>query len=834
MTKFWLLCFLIVLFWLTDSRSAQALTGRYILIELPGTNRILSLTEVSVFSGSSNIALQGKARQSSTFRQARAQRAVDGYSDGHYFHGSVSSTSSQSNPWWELDLGSEQPITKIIVHNRTDCCSDRINPAHVQILDKSKRVVWSGAIRTTKTRYEFTMTGASTKSGVIRSSNLLRNSTFQQRTNHSIPDYWDLHHVAALTFENLHEQYGIDDNAESPVPGTKVLRIQNTEENFSHVIVIPHKFFYSLPDGEYTFSVYLRAEKDGMGYRVTRAWAEGEQINHKLTAAWARYSATFRLSGKTASMLNPVMFFPSKGTYYVAAPQLERGSTAGPFQASPTDESQERAAPSLEDQLKSLKKPLNGVLSAGHLPSMSAAFEYDYYTNQQTAILTLTSRQETEQKGSIRCADAEHSPRSIFVQNNIVLQPFSSTVLNMPIADLPAGTYYCRFETLQTSDSQSPVETPLVKLPPGRMEVRVNNQRRFISIDNKPFHVIGMAVSSSKIPPDWYFKDLADHGINTVFYTRPPNRRGEYDVREVEAFIAGAARHDLKVIVGQALAGAKVSDWRQRITGFIDLMARLKDNPAVIGWYPVDEPAAHTWQDQELLEIYQTVKNTDPYRLVFVNWAYDGIPPQIGQEPRGTLASTDVYSIDYYPFAGQGRSIGGFTTTTVRALETARIRGKVPHSWIQLYGLIDAWREPTSDEIRHMVYVNLLYGGTISYWDTKSNSRKTWERLSEINREAQMLAEALLHQADAKEIVPPTVQGNFFHSVWKKGNQLFLLVTHHGSVREEFIFDPSPVTDGRIVGASRFFTNQGLVLLAGKIQESFDPFDSRTYVVELQ
>jgi hypothetical protein len=827
---------LLILFslcWFAPARSAHALTGQYILIELPGVERTLSLAEVSVYSGEENLAPQGKAGQVSTFGEGHAARAIDGNPNGKFFDHSVTSTATQLNPWWELDLGSEEPITKIIIHNRTDCCSDRINPARVQILDGMKRILWEGAIRTAETLYEFNI-AQSSKSRASISSNLLRNSTFQQRTNHAIPDYWDLHHAAALTLKNLHQQYGIDDKTKSPVPDTKVLRIQNSEDHFFHLMLMPRRLFYTLPDGEYTFSVYFKADRNGMEYKVTRAWAKGMPVIHKLTTSWERYSATFRISNKNSDTLQPIMYFPSNGTYYIAAPQLERGTNPSPFQPSIDDDIPERSAASLREQLTSLREYFSNKLSQYKRPLFSAVFDYNYYTSQQTAFLTLTSQRDSEVTTLIQCANSANKPLLLPIQSEIVIGPSSPAVISIPIADMPRGDYTCIVEAVEGNTKQRVAIAKLIKLPPSRVEVRANNLRSFISINDIPFHVIGMGVASSKMPPDWYFKDLAAHGINTVFYTHPPNARGEYDVHDVEVFLSGAARYGLKAIIGIPLSGAKVADWRQRLAGFLKLIAGLKDNTAVIGWFPVDEPAAHTWQDNELIEIYTRVKSADPYRMVFINWAYDGVPPQVGQEPRGTLGSSDVYSTDYYPFAGQRRGMEGYTTTTIRALETARIHRKIPHSWIQLYGGMDARREPTGDEVNYMAYVNLLYGGTISYWDTKSNSRATWERLSEINHEANILAEELFLNPEAQEIVPPVGKGNFLYSAWKKGKRAFLIVTHHGTDAEEFVIDPSALIGRSTLSGVTLFKNKDVVMSKGLITETFYPFESNVYALEIE
>jgi len=103
------------------AKSQRGTYGRFVRIDLPGNRRTLTLAEVEVFSDGVNIARQGKARQSSTSNSGNAERAIDGnssgsYGDGHQTH----TTENQRDPWWEVDLGSEQPIEAIAVWNRTE------------------------------------------------------------------------------------------------------------------------------------------------------------------------------------------------------------------------------------------------------------------------------------------------------------------------------------------------------------------------------------------------------------------------------------------------------------------------------------------------------------------------------------------------------------------------------------------------------------------------------------------------------------------------------------------------------------------------------------------
>ena len=80
-----------------------------------------------------NLAPQGTASQSSTDFNGFASRAIDNNTNGRYFSGSVTHTDGDfpDLPWWELTLADQTKIEQIVLHNRTDCCSARLNNVHV-------------------------------------------------------------------------------------------------------------------------------------------------------------------------------------------------------------------------------------------------------------------------------------------------------------------------------------------------------------------------------------------------------------------------------------------------------------------------------------------------------------------------------------------------------------------------------------------------------------------------------------------------------------------------------------------------------------------------------
>ena len=117
--------------------------GRFIRIELP-LNGTLSLAEVQVFSRGINCAVTGKASQKSTSYEGMARRAIDGNTDGIFNNNSVThSEENEKSPWWELDLGSEQPIESVTIWNRTDdILGERLAGFDLRILDSNRNEVF--------------------------------------------------------------------------------------------------------------------------------------------------------------------------------------------------------------------------------------------------------------------------------------------------------------------------------------------------------------------------------------------------------------------------------------------------------------------------------------------------------------------------------------------------------------------------------------------------------------------------------------------------------------------------------------------------------------------
>uniref|UniRef100_A0A671PF78 Fucolectin tachylectin-4 pentraxin-1 domain-containing protein n=1 Tax=Sinocyclocheilus anshuiensis TaxID=1608454 RepID=A0A671PF78_9TELE len=78
-----------------------------------------------------NLAVAGAATQSSTSENWFAEKAIDRGLQQLYT--GCSSTLSQTNPWWRLDLHHIYRVNRVVITNRNDCCAERINGMEIRI-----------------------------------------------------------------------------------------------------------------------------------------------------------------------------------------------------------------------------------------------------------------------------------------------------------------------------------------------------------------------------------------------------------------------------------------------------------------------------------------------------------------------------------------------------------------------------------------------------------------------------------------------------------------------------------------------------------------------------
>src|SRR5690606_29953145 len=101
--------------------------------ELPGAAELLTSPDDEIpIIEPLNLAVGKPTTQSSTGYGGDSSRAVDGNTDGYYWHGSVSHTATGPS-WWPVDLGAIEAIGEGVGHNRTDCCAQLLHDFDLKV-----------------------------------------------------------------------------------------------------------------------------------------------------------------------------------------------------------------------------------------------------------------------------------------------------------------------------------------------------------------------------------------------------------------------------------------------------------------------------------------------------------------------------------------------------------------------------------------------------------------------------------------------------------------------------------------------------------------------------
>ena len=141
----------------------SGIIGRYVkLFADDKTQRTLHVVEIEVFDVNGNLVSAGKTCSASTTLNDNSanygpQYLVDGvYTAINNGQWRLPQTKDQPDPWFLIDLGSEVAIKKVVVHNRDDCCQDKIVGCRLGVLGEQKNLIFSEKITNSQRTYTFT------------------------------------------------------------------------------------------------------------------------------------------------------------------------------------------------------------------------------------------------------------------------------------------------------------------------------------------------------------------------------------------------------------------------------------------------------------------------------------------------------------------------------------------------------------------------------------------------------------------------------------------------------------------------------------------------------
>jgi putative heme-binding domain-containing protein len=146
-----------------------AVPGRFVRVEMVGGMRTLWLAEVEAVVAGANVARSGTARQKQPAAAGAAAAGIDGTAD------TATATAPDEDPWWEVDLGGELPLERLVVRHAAGLDKDRLRNFTVVVLDGDRREVF----RTEAKAAESRVTPVPLESATAGQAAVVRRAAFQ-------------------------------------------------------------------------------------------------------------------------------------------------------------------------------------------------------------------------------------------------------------------------------------------------------------------------------------------------------------------------------------------------------------------------------------------------------------------------------------------------------------------------------------------------------------------------------------------------------------------------------------------------------------------------------
>ncbi len=226
-------------------------------------------------------------------------------------------------------------------------------------------------------------------------------------------------------------------------------------------------------------------------------------------------------------------------------------------------------------------------------------------------------------------------------------------------------------------------------------------------------------------PPaqDQYFKMIAGDHFNLI----PTSEEG----------LPLATKYNIKVLLQHGLFSTSTLHSPAKLKHLDALIKRVKDDPALDGYYIFDEPTEADFP--ELAKLVSHIKAQDPRHFCFINLLpLFGVKATTLKDPalayRDYINSyikqfkPDLLSYDYYNFLRNQKSpVGGLYFVHLRLIRDCAQKADIPFmNIIQASNFLERdWTLPTPAQLRWQVYTTLAYGGRglsyFLYWGPKAH-----------------------------------------------------------------------------------------------------------------
>lgn len=224
-----------------------------------------------------------------------------------------------SSPWLDVRFAVKGNQAKIYLNNKLIGTIEELNCNFGKILFTIHNLdVEINYLKVTV----FALKKITTKvnSQLLKSPNIMKNSSFELCTLDKLPDFYGVSHWGigdpewAINFEEWNQAFGVD--KEVAFDGKQSLRIKNPTAGEKSALSMITNLLGSTKGQKYIFSAYLKADTDDMKVNFN-----GKTI--AVTKNWQRYTTEFLNSGKDFYSDLITIAPIDKGTLWIDALQLE-------------------------------------------------------------------------------------------------------------------------------------------------------------------------------------------------------------------------------------------------------------------------------------------------------------------------------------------------------------------------------------------------------------------------------------------------------------------------------------------------------------------------------
>ena len=360
------------------------------------------------------------------------------------------------------------------------------------------------------------------------------------------------------------------------------------------------------------------------------------------------------------------------------------------------------------------------------------------------------------------------------------------------------------------------------KTPPS--PVKIDREKRMLIIDGKyslPFS-IGMDDWSRKIPQDKEraFKDVAEHGFNTITYFFP----GTLDKEEIKWILDTSAKFNLKVILSPNFPPMPYPELKKK---YLNMVSAFKQHPALLGWIICDEPGPkgnwekYSGKESDLKDLGKSIKKVDPYHISFCSYA--GL---WSSSIYGGLEINDIYHMNKYPFGKVPDPLRVMVSLADR-MAVDGIRDFKPTSlFLQLYSFFDSPRMLTVAEQTAQTYLMLIHKVRIfHYFNYKPMSVEVWEGMKTLAEEMKFLSSVV--SGEEIENWGKSSSTEIHAAFFKKGNRKYLITVNASPKPQRVKFEFSKKPTGKTVRV--IFEDRRLPLKGNVLTDKFAPYQRHVY-----